>query len=95
MHAHAHMRVYACFSLFLYCETLLGREWHCFIFCRILSLGYMDGRDVPGWFVLRMLRGVMLKCTCSVFVIPFQSYAGVYRSGPVRPQLVSFQQSVS
>jgi hypothetical protein len=47
----------------LYCETLLGREWRCFIFCRILSLGAIDGRDKPGWGVLRMLGGVMLKFT--------------------------------
>jgi hypothetical protein len=24
---------------FLYCETFFCREWWCFIFCRILSLG--------------------------------------------------------
>jgi hypothetical protein len=63
----------------------------------ILSLGAVHGRDVPGRGMLWMLGGVMLKfaehvgdvtrhgnVTCSVFVIPFQSYAGVYRSELVR-----------
>jgi hypothetical protein len=46
---------------FLDCETLLGREWGCFILLCILSLGAVDGRDIPGQSMLRMLGGVILK----------------------------------
>jgi hypothetical protein len=42
-------------------ETLLGREWGRFILRFILGLGSVDGRDIPGWGMLWMLGGLVLK----------------------------------
>jgi hypothetical protein len=40
---------------------LCGCEWRCFIFCCILGLGAVEGRDVPGRGMLWMLVDVILK----------------------------------